>query len=161
VSLLSLVFVVRTTHIVDITGKGLSDLIQKVIRIPGSQDTWEAWAGGARGDGIVKLLRYFKLRIKGFTPEEKTLAFLQTKLPWFFENQRELFDLKVKDQLEHYLDGLNAEERVVRIQKLRAAMINAAAPFLPLMKHLSLLFGTLPPIPKANIHLELCWMACP
>ena len=53
----------------DLTGSGVDDACNMTIRIPsddGSQSSWDRWRMTGND---VKLFRYWKLRVKGFTAQ--------------------------------------------------------------------------------------------
>lgn len=59
-----LVFDWRANVLIDLTGYGLSDVVNRVIRISPTPNLYNKWASS----DWKKPLRYFKLLLKGFTP---------------------------------------------------------------------------------------------
>ena len=55
--------------IIDISGKGVDDIKNKMVRIPPQESQWERWLYGEEMDPSLRLIivpRYFKLRQAGF-----------------------------------------------------------------------------------------------
>lgn len=62
--------------IVDISGCGVQDATNKILRIPVEQSMWETWVNG----NPSKLLRYYKFMSRGYTPAcEETRKFIMRK----------------------------------------------------------------------------------
>ena len=66
--------------IIDLTGSGVSDTCNKFIRIPA--DDWDQWVSR------TKVYRYWKLRVKGYTPvDADTMTFITDMAKDFIDEQ--------------------------------------------------------------------------
>lgn len=120
----SLVFDVGVNSaVIDRTGTGLEDDIARRIRIPGSPESWDVWADGK--NGLVKLVRYFKLRAKpkAYTGEPETAAYVVRELKRRVELDRASAQAVLQHQLAHFLEGLEPAPKAVKLGYLRDAML--------------------------------------
>merc|ERR1719282_2022882 len=58
----SVVYEPLTDTFIDVSGKGIWDTLQQILRIPAKQERWNEWVG----DNGLKLLRYWKMKLFGF-----------------------------------------------------------------------------------------------
>ena len=62
--------------LIDLTGQGINDTCNKIIRITVANDAWEKWVSSPPG----KIYRFWKLRVKGYTAvDNATLSFVVNK----------------------------------------------------------------------------------
>ena len=70
--------------IIDLTGMGFNDTCKKFIRIPA--DDWDQWVN--HSEGRTKVFRYWKLRVKGYTPvDADTMTFITDMAQYFIDEQ--------------------------------------------------------------------------
>lgn len=120
----SLVFDVGVNSaVIDRTGTGLEDDIARRIRIPGSPESWDVWADGK--NGLVKLVRYFKLRAKpkAYVGEPETAAYVVRELKRRVKLDRGSAQAVLQHQLAHFLEGLEPASAAVKLGYLRDAML--------------------------------------
>jgi hypothetical protein len=60
--------------LIDLTGMGFADVCEKKIRIAAPEEDWPVWAG-KEGEELIKRLRYWKLRVKGFEARDPQTSF--------------------------------------------------------------------------------------
>lgn len=79
----SLYFDTQNLVIIDLSGKGLEDVLKKQIRIPVEKDDWDLWIFKARGEYLIKrslrkIPRFWKLKASGYSsPDNETMVYLK------------------------------------------------------------------------------------
>ena len=71
--------------IIDLTGTGVDDTCGKVINIPVGKSKWDKWMS------YSKVFRFWKLRVKGYSADSKTIKYIVEKAEAMLDNKPALF----------------------------------------------------------------------
>ena len=94
-----IVYDVKNNTLIDITGVGIKDLLQKKIRIPVPPSKYKIWASDWK-----KPLLFFKMMYKGFVPyDEQTIQFVVSYIEENFEKVYMKKNEEGNPKIQHYL----------------------------------------------------------